>query len=272
MVDMNSIVGSCDILFITLDTLRYDVASEELASGGTPNLAKLIPDGKWERRHSPGSFTYASHAAFFAGFLPTPASPGPHKRLFAAKFGGSESTATTTFTFDTPDLVSGLADVGYSTACIGGVGFFNKINALSKVFPSMFQESYWDRSFGVTDPQSTKFQVEKAVEILRSNRSKSEKTFLFMNISALHQPNCHYIPGEKVDSVETHAAALRYVDSELPPLFNEFKSGGDSFVIICSDHGTLYGEEGHTGHRYAHENIWSVPFASFIIKGENCGK
>lgn len=271
MVDMNAIVGSCDIVLITLDTLRYDVACEELAQGRTPNLAKYIPGQKWEKRHSPGSFTYASHAAFFAGFLPTPASPGPHKRLFAAKFGGSESTSSTTFTFDTPDLVSALANVGYKTACIGGVGFFKKENELSNVFPSLFQESYWNSSFGVTDQQSTKFQVEKAVEIISQNRKNDKKTFLFINVSALHQPNCYYVPGETVDSIETHAAALRYVDSELPPLFETLSKGKDTFVIICSDHGTLYGEEGHTGHRYAHEKVWTVPFAAFLLEGTKRG-
>lgn len=271
MVDMNSIVGSCDIVFITLDTLRYDVAREELAHGGTPNLAKLLPNGEWERRHSPGSFTYASHAAFFAGFLPTPDSPGPHERLFAAKFGGSESTGSSTFTFDTPDLVSGLARERYRTACIGGVGFFNKINELSKVFPSLFHESYWERSFGVTERDSTKFQVEKAVEIVERNRLSGEKTFLFMNISALHQPNCHYIEGETSDSKATHAAALRYVDRELSPFFEAVRKR-DTFVIICSDHGTLYGEEGHTGHRFAHENVWTVPFSSFLLKGGECAE
>ena len=68
-VDMTEIVGSHDLALITLDTLRYDVAVEELAAGRTPNLARLV--GTWEQRHTPGSFTYAAHAAFFAGFLPT---------------------------------------------------------------------------------------------------------------------------------------------------------------------------------------------------------
>ena len=60
--------------------------------------------------------TDASHQAMFAGFLPTPAEPGPHPRLFAARFAGSETTASGTFVYDTPDLVSGLAAVGYTEA------------------------------------------------------------------------------------------------------------------------------------------------------------
>ncbi|MEV4325643.1 metalloenzyme domain-containing protein, partial [Microbispora rosea] len=79
---MNEVVGTHDILLVTLDTLRYDVAAELADAGRLPHL---LPGGRrWERRHSPGSFTYAAHAAIFAGFLPTPVTPGPHPRLFAA--------------------------------------------------------------------------------------------------------------------------------------------------------------------------------------------
>ncbi|KOG89834.1 metalloenzyme domain-containing protein, partial [Streptomyces varsoviensis] len=79
--DMNEVVGSDDLLFVTLDTLRYDVAAELAAAGRIPHLARHLPGGRWEERHAPGNFTYASHQAMFAGFLPTPAAPGPHERL-----------------------------------------------------------------------------------------------------------------------------------------------------------------------------------------------
>src|SRR5262245_19426496 len=112
------IPGVHDLLFITLDTLRYDVAARALVECMIPNLAALIPGGQWELRHSPGSFTYAAHHAFFAGFLPTPITPGKHARRFAARFPGSETTTTETLVFDAPDMVTGLAQMGYHTICI----------------------------------------------------------------------------------------------------------------------------------------------------------
>src|SRR5438309_5568499 len=115
MIDAAAAIGTHDVLMVTLDTLRYDVACAALASGRTPNLARVLPGGAWEERHSPGNFTYAAHQAFFAGFLPTPARPGKHPRLFAVRFPGSETTADRTCAFDAPDIVAGLAPRGYHT-------------------------------------------------------------------------------------------------------------------------------------------------------------
>jgi hypothetical protein len=263
MRNMNLIVGNHDILFISLDTLRYDVAYQELAAGSLPNLARLIP--RWEKRHSPGSFTYAAHQAFFAGFLPTPAKPGPHARLFALAFPGSETTVDGTCVFDAPDIVSGLAGRGYYTVCIGGVGFFNQLTPLGSVLPKLFQQSHWQPNFGVTCPESTQHQVQCALKIISSIKP-SQRLFLFINISALHQPNYFYLPGTKpTDSIASHAAALRYVDSQLPPLLSAMQTRASVFGIICSDHGTAYGEDNYYGHRLAHEVVWTVPYGEFIL-------
>src|SRR5215468_2979106 len=96
-------VGTHDILLLKLDTLRYDVTQECLRQGRTPNLAALLPGGTWEECHSPGNFTFAAHAAFFAGFLPTLARPGCHPRLFTVRFPGSETTTQHTCVLDAPD-------------------------------------------------------------------------------------------------------------------------------------------------------------------------
>jgi hypothetical protein len=261
MTDMTAIVGSHDLLLVTLDTLRYDVAAELAAAGRTPNLARVLPGGVWERRHTPASFTYAAHHAFFAGFLPTPITPGPHPRLFAATFPGSESTVDGTWVFDAPDLVTGLAAAGYHTVCVGGVGFFNKLSPLGGVLPGLFAESHWSPALGVTNPASFEAQLDVIASLPRNTRR-----FLFVNVSALHQPNRFYLPGCVEDSRDSQAAALEYVDRHIPRLFRLATAGGwPCFAIVCSDHGTLYGEDGHTGHRVAHEAVWTVPYAEFTL-------
>jgi Sulfatase len=264
-IDMNTIVGSHDIVFVTLDTLRFDVATRCFAAGETPGFARLFPAG-WEERHTPGSFTYAAHHAFFAGFLPTPVTRPWPSRLFAARFAGSETTGPETWVFDEPDVVTALRNRGYNTLCIGGVGFFNKMTPLSCVLPSLFEESHWSREIGVTQIDSTRRQFE-----LAANRATAlpsgRRLFLFINISAIHQPNRHYISGAENDSLKTHAAALRYVDSQLPVLLGALRRSPRTLVIFCSDHGTLYGENGFTGHRVAHPAVWTVPYAETIFSG-----
>jgi hypothetical protein len=266
--DMNRVVGTHDILLCTLDTLRYDVARDSLARGRTPTLAAHLPGERWEERHSPGSFTYAAHHAFFAGFLPTPARPGRHPRLFALRFEGSETTGEGTCVLDAADVPAGLAARGYHTACIGGVGFFNKQNPLGRALPGLFAESHWDPSLGVTDPRSTEHQVALAERIL-ARTPRETRVFLFLNVSALHQPNRFYVPGAAADSPETQAAALAYVDTQLPRLFAAFqRRGAPTLCIVCSDHGTAYGEDGYEGHRLAHPVVWTVPYAEFILPAD----
>src|SRR5688572_12910717 len=113
--DMNALLKTHDVVFLVLDSLRYDVAATEFAADRTPNIAQYFPTG-WQKRHAPGSFTFASHQAFFAGFLPTPAEPGEDgTRLFACKFHGSESTGPTTKLFQGADWITGLAEEGFRT-------------------------------------------------------------------------------------------------------------------------------------------------------------
>src|SRR5438445_783196 len=97
---MKDLIGHADILFITLDTLRYDAAQQAWKEGRLPTLEPYLGSNGWEKRQTPGSFTYAAHHAFFAGFLPTPVGNRPHSRLFAARFAGSESVVETTFVFE----------------------------------------------------------------------------------------------------------------------------------------------------------------------------
>nr|WP_185049026.1 STM4013/SEN3800 family hydrolase [Thermocatellispora tengchongensis] len=268
---MNAVVGTHDLLLVTLDTLRYDVAAELVAAGRLPVLGGVLPGGRWERRHAPGNFTYAAHAAILAGFLPTPVAPGPHPRPFAARFPGSETTAEGTWVFEGPDLPAGLRAAGYFTICIGGVGFFNKLTPLGSVLPALFDDSRWEPGFGVTAPDSFERQIEAAAQAVAAARAArgGGPVFLFVNVSALHQPNWHHLPGatrEDGDTRASHAAALEYVDRHIGRLFALVTRERPAYAIVCSDHGTAYGEGGYTGHRVGHEVVWTVPYGEFELR------
>lgn len=74
---MKSYVGHHDIVMITLDTLRYDVAQKAWSDGELTGLNPYLGIHGWEKRHTPASFTFAAHQAFFSGFLPTPLDEPP---------------------------------------------------------------------------------------------------------------------------------------------------------------------------------------------------
>lgn len=260
------LVGTHDVALVTLDSLRFDVAREAWALGETPTLAGLLPGTGWEARHTPGSFTYAAHQAFFAGFLPTPARPGRHPRLFAARFAGSETTSPGTFTFDEATLPEALAARGYHTVCVGGVGFFNGRSALGSALPSLFAERYWSPATGVTAPRSAERQFRRAADAL-GRVGEGRRAFVFVNVSATHTPTWPYVPGATRDSTETQRAALRSVDASLGVLIGALRARGPSLVVLCADHGTCFGDDGYWGHRVAHPAVWTVPYAELLLPG-----
>lgn len=257
--DMRALLGTHDLLWVVLDALRWDVAESEWPR--TPQLRRLFPAG-WEKRHSPGSFTWAAHQAFFAGFLPTPADPAaPRERLFALEFGGSETTGPHTAVLPGENVIGGLRSLGFYTLCLGGVGFFNGQTPLSRVFPALFDEAHWQPEFGVTGRDSPNAQFDAAAECI-ALAPATRPLCTFLNVAALHQPNYFFLRDSGPDDLASHAAALRAVDAALPRLLRAVVGRPrPTFAIFCSDHGTLYGEDGWIGHRVGHPDVWTVPYA-----------
>lgn len=263
LIPVPQCIGSHNIVFMVLDSLRFDVAQNAMAQGLTPFLQTLIPLGQWQKRQTHGTFTYPAHQAFFMGYLPVPIpKPANYQRLFACQFHGSETSGTNTWITPASNIVHGLQAVGYHTICIGGVGFFDGSSAIRQVLPNFFMESHWSPEMGVTGKDSTRLQVALAIQRLQTI-PEQQKVFLYLNVSALHQPNCLFTAGATHDTPQTQANALAYVDQQLPPLFAQLQRRGAGLCIVCSDHGTAYGEDGYYGHGIAHPVIWEVPYAEW---------
>lgn len=264
-VDMNKVVGRRDILFVCLDSLRYDVAVQEQERGGTPVLNQY---GDWRKCQAPGNFTYPSHQAMFAGFLPIEV--GIHnmkereKLFFAEDIGMGRVAPEGAYSFSGSTWVEGLAKEGYETICIGGVSFFDKRTDIGRVMPEYFTRSYWKPAFGCRVKDCATHQVDFAVQVLRQMDTE-QRVMMYINFSALHYPNYFYVEGKRKDCVESHAAALRYVDGELARLFDAFAERGNAFVICLSDHGTCYGEDGVWFHGINHPIVNTVPCKYFFL-------
>lgn len=270
IINMNALIGQANILFITLDSLRFDVAQEAFNEGITPNFARVLPATGWQQRHTPASFTYPAHQAFFAGFLPTLPYPNREPRLFASSFGASQTIRAETFSFAEATLPEALQARGYRTICIGGVAFFNKRSALGKVLPNLFTESYWQASFAPMSRHSAEKQVACALRTL-DNLHNDEKFFLFINFSATHKPSHIFLEdtqhNTQHDSKTSQRAALLHIDQHMPPLLVALAQRGNYLAIICSDHGTTFGTEedaNFRGHRLAHPAVWNVPYLHYL--------
>lgn len=262
MTSPAALVGTHDIALITLDTLRHDVAVAAMVAGETPTLARLLPGG-WEERHSPATFTYAAHRAFFAGFLPTPARPGRHERAFALAFPDSRSVGPSTCRLDGTDIVDGLRRRGYRTICVGGVAFFNPGTALGAELTGLFEEAHWQPAFAVEAPRGFEAQVACAEAALAEPDQRLR--FTFVNVSSLHAPTRHYLKGAGEDGVASQRAALAYVDRHLGRLVRALTARNPCWIVLCSDHGTAFGEDGYSGHCLAHPVVWSVPYGEAVV-------
>jgi hypothetical protein len=249
------------ILFVTLDSLRYDVARTALDSGRTPGLAALLPPGGWERRHTPGSFTLPAHTAFFSGFLPKLPSPEQPPRLWECRPPSFKTVPPQTFVLDAPNLLQGLARYGYRSACVGGVTYFSRETPLGSVLPSLFDEDHWRPEFGSPEPDSTRHQVDHALEI--AERHVGRPVFLFVNVSATHVPHGHYL-GDSRDTAASQQAALSYADPHLARLITSLTARRRWLIILCADHGDAYGEDGFHGRGIAHPVVMNVPYAAVI--------
>lgn len=115
---------------------------------------------------------------------------------------------------------------------------------------------------GVTGKGSTELQVKQALQFLQQN---NKPKFLFINVAATHQPTCIYHPTLQEDSKETQQAALEYAQQHIAYLLAEQQKRCKTLVILTSDHGEAFGEDGYYGHRLAHETVWTVPYTEFVL-------
>ncbi|MET7621587.1 hypothetical protein [Streptomyces sp. NPDC005408] len=166
MIDAAEIIRSgTSILFVTLDSLRHDVARATTHAGQTPRLAAFLPGGQWEERRALGTFTLPAHIAFFSGFLPKLPQPVQPPRLWECRPPAFKTIDPGTFVFDASNLLEGLVQHGYRTVCVGGVTYFSRETPLGSVLPDMFQEDHWRPEFCSHELDSTRHQVDQTLEV-----------------------------------------------------------------------------------------------------------
>jgi arylsulfatase A-like enzyme len=259
-----------DVVLIVLDTVRADhVSAYGYARPTTPALEALAADGVLYRRAvAPGTWTPPTHASLFTGLMPS-----EHGVRYATGVPG-EGLYALDPSIET--LAERMHAAGYRTAAfVGNHGFLDPVFGMARGF-----DEY--RRFG----------LERAEPLVGSttrwltHRNGRRPVFLFMNAMDAHEPYDSPPAYERMfppelppglpptTDVEKAAhrmalydGAIRYTSDQLARLFAELREQGrydDALIIVTSDHGELFGENGrweHTG-----DPVWALVHVPLIVK------
>ena len=269
---------SCDVLFVSLDSCRYDTFATAHAAGALPHLSAI---GPLHRALAPSYFTYGSHAAFWMGF--TPGVVGSKQpwlnpkagKLFHMAFAGSPGHNGKSFHLRGANIVEGFYRCGYRTIGSGAVDWFDPASQTGAVLSAPFEHFYF-----AGDTWSLEKQLDWVDAELMSI-SLEEPIFCFLNIGETHVPYWHQgadwerwpspcIPfgGSNCSAAESfrrQLSCLKWVDQSLARLLQRFACGT---VLICADHGDCWGEDGLWEHGVSHPATLTVPLL-LRVRGES---
>lgn len=251
------------VLFLVVDSCRYDT----FINAELPNFHKL---GTIHRAKAPSYFTYGSHAAMFVGF--TPGLADVRKPLLNPKYGkifkivgaGWPGKGGEGFMLQGRTIMDGFKRLGYTVLGTGAVGWFDKHTPTGKLLTSDFDEFSY--------PGSTSSLPRQLVWVRdRLAAHAGKPVFLFINIGETHVPYYYQdapwpeddnpcVPFQNIDRREDcryrQQACLEYVDRQIGSLLDSFDNAS---VIVCSDHGDCWGEDGLWEHGISHEMTLTVP-------------
>lgn len=272
-----------NLLWVVFDSCRYDT----LTQARTPFLESY---GRIYSAWAPATYTLPSHASFFAGILPLVYEPLPYLNRFNKQLitmhnaGQAKEEALGKYSIQLPaskrDVIYGLSKQGYYTVGSAGATWFAK-EILTKGF----------RNFQYKRAQSSKEQVNYILKNL-ARKAIDKPFFAFMNLMETHTPYMHYgkdreeysmhirstmafppqedknliaSKGKKLHEAQIEAA--EYLDGVMSEFFPQLPA--NTLVIVTSDHGECFGEDGFWGHGIYHPKVMNVPMMCFMLNRED---
>lgn len=251
------------VLFITLDSCRYDT----LASAHVPNIRSVGPLHKAE---APSYFTYASHSAMFAGFTPglarveQPILNPKFGKLFKLVGAGFPGKGTESYELHGRTIIEGFARLGFKTIGTGAVGWFNPHVPTGRHLTEPFERYFYP---------GNSFSLDRQLDFIASEleAAGSSDVFIFLNVGETHVP--YYFKGAEWDPYDNPCVPFQksnreadcrqrqqrcceFVDEMLGTLLAAFS---ESTMVICSDHGDCWGEDGLWEHGVSHPCTLTVP-------------
>ncbi len=274
-----------NLLLITFDSCRFD----SFAQAKTPNISRL---GPVERRYSYASWTVPSHAVYLLGASPHTSPKGVfasevYKNDFK-KWGDRLNIPDISFKGFVPrlSLPAFLKEHGYKTNALVSMPVLNQTTILN---------NHFDRY------QLMKCHHDFNAIIDNLIFEKDQPSFYLLNVGETHYP--YIIPGESADDLprisgvhgvfkhmddlvvgggeekedrffdmdqmralhDKQRKNVEYLDGLFEKLYEVVPP--NTHIMVMSDHGELFGEEGYFGHGpIVHEKVLEVFFVEGRIK------
>ncbi|MGH9420136.1 MAG: sulfatase, partial [Thermoanaerobaculia bacterium] len=198
------------ILFVTLDTTRYDAIGPEAKSVSTPSFNALVPQGRrfrWAYATVPQ--TLPSHTSMLTGLY-----PGGHGiRENGRSFSGKE-----------PLLAERLHDAGYRTAA------FVSAFALARRFGLARGFDVYDDDFGALAERDAQQTTDRVLAWLK--QPSNEPRFLWVHYWDPHYP---YTPPEPFRSryaSQPYFGEVAFMDQQLGRLIAAFRQSAKGPIAI----------------------------------------
>ena len=278
--------GARNLLFVVFDSLRYDSWLDAQPQA----LASL---GQVERRWSYASWTAPSHYNLLMGLLPHSSPPEVYASeyykedflRYSDRLGveGMEFSKVLPSLFLPTYLKHGL---GYRTHAMVSMPVLNRHTVINRDFDSYELMPHHNDMAAMLSQmtfsdEAPSFYLLNVGETHYPYALPDEDPELWPRISGVHgvfkrldQPQ-----GEEADPTEPReffdqgtlrelrsrqVKAVEYLDSVIAGLFDLVPS--NTWVIVTSDHGELFGEDRYFGHGpIAHEKVFEVPFVEGIV-------
>ena len=262
-----------NLVMVVLDSLRFD----SWAAARMPTLGRL---GEVERRWSYASWTAPSHYNLLMGLLPHTSPP----RVYASEYYKQDflryshrlGVAGFEFARLLPALYLPLFlrdTLGYHTCALVSMPVLNPATPLN---------------WGFDHYELMPTHNDMAAMVAKLHFPPERPTFVLLNVGETHYP--YAVPGDdpaqwprlsgvhgvlqRLDEPAAPIAfsdrqladlrarqvyAASYLDEVIEQLFDTVPA--NTWVIVTSDHGELFGEAGYFGHGpIAHEKVLEVPF------------
>jgi hypothetical protein len=263
-------------LLVTYDSCRFDAYQE----ARTPVLdTHATARQAWAQ----ANYTYASHAAMFQGHLPHVFAEEPYYNRYVNQLWRIENPrsakAHVLLPPDSSSIIDGFNQLNYFTCGTGAMHWFrSKKNHLR-----------WDWQAWKWTGTDARQQVDWIKDELSSR--PDQPFFAFINFGETHFP--YEFDGQSGVENRSEARSLRrrgfaaegeehafdedmwrlqvasteFLDERIGDLLDFYgETGRRVKVVMCSDHGECFGEEGFYGHGFYHPKVLEVPMAIFDVE------